>query len=1288
MELQRFKPVVGFSTYNAPPMPESYRDKIEKSLQSDMEKIEYDPLDLIDAVDDRQIFRFAHDGSGNWGRAFRQFNFIEGLYRITMMEKFDDVEGFDPLQHPSMEEIPDMQKYRFLNAGSEGELLQKIELWKNDTEDMEMLMSSNSMYPILGASIFSPTSLAPLAPIKYWKASSVWKRFGGGAAFTAAIVAPEELLMAETIQSRDIGHATISIAAAGLIGGTLTSIFGGNKGNLILSGANSSDAPMYKSAGASANPELARETARRTMDGDALAETGVKIEKLGWNPVNRLLKSNNYLARQIATQLVDIGGMIQKKIRKGEAQTQSVETNFRARWIPGLLSSIRQIDEAYLAYRNIIAKEGDIGRSLQLLKTSVTDTIQGSRRKFMTHAEFRVRVAQAMRRGDKDPVNDSATDFVNKAASSTRKHFDDIKNEATNVQLFEKQAGAIIKKLKNQIDETTDPVQKQKLQETLVQAQAYLKQLRENGVNVNTAISYLPRIIRVDKVIANKDQWLKITYNYAKNELGLDEAAAKKFADSSYDRAIHGKPWFDVENANELDFITQASGTKARTFGIKDELIEEFTENDIEVLLRHHTKTMGTDIELTRAFGDVSLQKVIDDIIEEYQELVKAGREPEPVDMSKATTGKSIFISAWRGSEGGGKVGFKKSALGEGLYFAINKGTAKLFGKTVKNVKVFLKNPFVIKSDDGLLNAMRSFGIDVSKISFREEFGVDNLATQISKKMAKIDEMKKKAMKDKKPPSAFAKEVAPIQDEIADLLKIYNKEVDRIWSEFNDAVRQAGYDGMVFSFGKRNYTQATYGKLTFSKVMKEWQEAQSSGNPLLVRRLNHDQAIRFNKDAPLNQGVPKQQSAQLTRELNEQMKADIRDVKGLRDRIRGTYGASKDPHQMSSRFVRAMKSFNVLVGMGSATLSSVPDIARTVMTEGMLKFYEKGLRNLFKNNQSLIKKMTLKELRQAGVAADAVLGLRASAFSDVGDLFGSRMGFERTLNKTTAMFFLANGLNYWNQAMKSFAGGVTMLRMTESIMKPWKSLSRTEKEKLLKNGIDEQMVGRMEIQIKQHGEQVDGEWMPNTESWSDRTAAQTFRNALNQSVERTIVTPGAGDRALWTSTEFGSLLTQFKGYGQGATVRILTSGLQEKDQAFWQGAFLMVGLAYFVNEAKKKQYGIEKEDSFMEGLINAIDRSGTLGWFTDVNNGLEKISDYKLGLRSVFGDERHTKLPFSQKVGAFAGPAANNLGTLGGFATDVLSGDVDERSLKSLRFVQPGGNLPYLDPIFDGIYGQ
>ena len=61
--------------------------------------------------------------------------------------------------------------------------------------------------------------------------------------------------------------------------------------------------------------------------------------------------------------------------------------------------------------------------------------------------------------------------------------------------------------------------------------------------------------------------------------------------------------------------------------------------------------------------------------------------------------------------------------------------------------------------------------------------------------------------------------------------------------------------------------------------------------------------------------------------LKEGLANDLRDVRGLRDRVRGTYGASKDPHNMASRFVRQMKSFNVLVGMGGAAVSSIPDIS-------------------------------------------------------------------------------------------------------------------------------------------------------------------------------------------------------------------------------------------------------------------------------------------------------------------------------------------------------------------------
>ena len=59
----------------------------------------------------------------------------------------------------------------------------------------------------------------------------------------------------------------------------------------------------------------------------------------------------------------------------------------------------------------------------------------------------------------------------------------------------------------------------------------------------------------------------------------------------------------------------------------------------------------------------------------------------------------------------------------------------------------------------------------------------------------------------------------------------------------------------------------------------------------------------------------------------------------------------------------------------------------------------------------------------------------------------------------------------------------------------------------------------MRLQMQQHAKQEDGEWLPETDLWTDTTARLSFRNALNQTVERTIITPGAGDRALWTSTE-------------------------------------------------------------------------------------------------------------------------------------------------------------------------
>jgi hypothetical protein len=263
-----------------------------------------------------------------------------------------------------------------------------------------------------------------------------------------------------------------------------------------------------------------------------------------------------------------------------------------------------------------------------------------------------------------------------------------------------------------------------------------------------------------------------------------------------------------------------------------------------------------------------------------------------------------------------------------------------------------------------------------------------------------------------------------------------------------------------------------------------------------------------------------------------------------------------------------------------------------------------------------------------------------------------------------------------------------MLRMTDALTTTWEALSKSDKEKLLKNGIDRQDAYRMRKLIEKHGRNVDGQKLPNTDLWEDATMRLKFRIALNQNVERIIITPGAGDRALWTSTEFGSMLTQFKSFGQGAMVRMATAGLQERDGAFWQGATLLVAMAGLVNEIKRAQYGIDDNETFDEKLLNAVDRSGVMGWAMDVNNAVEKLSDNKLGMRPFFTDQPQYNLPDTAKAGAVLGPTASNLMNISSVMGDVVTFNADKDTLKTGRFITPGSTLPYLDPIYDGVFGQ
>ena len=979
---------------------------------------------------------------------FRQYSPIPSLVRMMENTDFVDDPNYDPMAD---EQIPKGYEWRFLNSSSAEESSVRLERLESDLKDLEVIEYGSMFGTALGG-LMSPLIVAPVGTFKTLANTNFLKRFVGSAALTTALYAPEELLIQSQSEARNTkGDLLIPLVTAGMIGGTVGGLFGRriakNQYPNAPEFAQKNEEGIFKSAGASADPSNPR-VLKDIMDKESLETTGIGIEKMPWNPVTRLTNSSSLLSRQVVAGLVDMGGVIQKKVKggsvSGSSMDQSVETTFRTKYLSKLLDGIRASDTAYLEFRGIVAKEGDIGRSMQMMGVRGSDHLK--KNNTLDAFGFRERISKAMRNGDVDVINDSATPFVNKAAHSYRQTLNHIKEQATEVKLFELDMQKTIAGLKIKVANGTADAS------ALIEAEARLKNLRESGVHINTAKSYLPKIARVDKIMANESKFINRVSNWSQKYYGYTKSQGDKFATEVMMDYTHARPFYDLDEGSGLvDWITQAGSSKARKHEIPDELIEDFLENDIEVLVRHHTKTMGMDIELTRKYGDISMSKVIKSITEDYN--LKINKAPTTAERQKLI--------------------------------------------------------------QGLAN-------------------------------------------------------------------------------------------------------------------------------------------------------------------------DLKDVRGLRDRLRGTYGASKDPHNMTSRFIRQMKSFNVLVGMGGAAVSSIPDIARPIMTEGFKNVYDHGMRHMFKSVKSNLKSMQRDEIRRAGIAVDAALGLRAHAFADVGDLFGSRHAMERALNQSTGIFFLMNGLNYWNQTIKEFTGGTIALRMTSGLMQDWAKLSKTERRKFLSNGIEASDHARMQIMIKENGEKIDGEWLPNTAYWKDVDMVLKFRNALNQSVERTIVTPGAGDRALWTSTEFGSMITQFKGYGQGSFTRLLTSGLQEKDSAFWQGAFVLVGLAAMVNEMKKIQYGIDKEQSYPELLVDAVDRSGILGWFTDVNNSLEKLSDYRLGLRSMIG-AKQTHLPFGSKVQAVGGATIGNLATFGDVATDFITGEADDTTLRSARFITPTGNLPYLDPIWDEI---
>ena len=88
---------------------------------------------------------------------------------------------------------------------------------------------------------------------------------------------------------------------------------------------------------------------------------------------------------------------------------------------------------------------------------------------------------------------------------------------------------------------------------------------------------------------------------------------------------------------------------KKRSFLIPDSMVEQFLENDIELLGGRYLKQMAPDIELTRRFGDVELKNEIKNIEQEYIEKMSGAKtQKERLKLNKQKDSDIRDIAAMR----------------------------------------------------------------------------------------------------------------------------------------------------------------------------------------------------------------------------------------------------------------------------------------------------------------------------------------------------------------------------------------------------------------------------------------------------------------------------------------------------------------------------------------------------------------------------------------------------------------------------------------------------------------
>lgn len=412
-------------------------------------------------------------------------------------------------------------------------------------------------------------------------------------------------------------------------------------------------------------------------------------------------------------------------------------------------------------------------------------------------------------------------------------------------------------------------------------------------------------------------------------------------------------------------------------------------------------------------------------------------------------------------------------------------------------------------------------------------------------------------------------------------------------------------------------------------------------------------------------------------QLEKERKADIRDLNGMRDRMRGVYGFQED--NIWTRIGRSSRDLNYLRLLGGVTISSFPDVARIVMAEGFAKTFSKGLAPLISNTKNF--KIAASEAKSWGIGTDVLMAGKSDVIADVGDYVSGGTAAERALRSGANNFGKINFLDRWTSGMKQLHA----VTMQTSI---FDGLSKGKYDKRLgRLGIDKQAANDMMEQVVKHGKNEDGVWITGAKNWDRPDLERMWGVAMRKESDRVIIMPGQ-EKPLFMSTEMGKTIGQFRSFILSATQRVFIAGVQNQDHNTMGGIISLVGMGAFSYVIKQQLAGREVSDDPAVWITEGIDRSGVLGIVGEINNSIEKISSNSVGIRALLGISAPASRFVSRSVSeSILGPSLGSLLSTTVAASNALSssGPMTESDIRTLRRLIPLQNLSGVNKIFDYI---